>query len=175
MSKFGSLAADVSKPFIVELIDPSTDEPIRDKVGAAAFIAVWSADSERGRAFDKGRRKQLMLRIRQSRTGKVDPDDALEENIAKCATLTDRWYLVDRLTGEPIVVPCDADNAADLYSAPGMGWLFQQVWGGAINPSNFLPKPSKPSASTPRPSSAADENSTMEARSESIRPAPRDS
>jgi hypothetical protein len=175
MNKFGSLAADVSKPFIVELIDPSTDEPIRDKGGKIAFVAVWSADSERGRAFDKGRRKQLMLRIRQSRTGKVEPDDALEENIAKCATLTDSWYLVDRLTGEPIIVPCDADNAADLYSPPGLGWLFQQVWGGAINPANFLPKPSKISASTPRPSSEAVDGSTMARASASTRPALRDS
>lgn len=152
-SKFGNLSADVSKPFIVELIDPSTEDVIRDKAGKAAFISIWSSDSEFGRAFDKQKRKDLMLRIRKSRTGKIDPDDALEENIAKCAALTDSWYLVDRVTGEPIDVPCTAENAADLYSPPGMGWLFVQPWVGANDAANFLPKPSKNSAPTQTPSS----------------------
>lgn len=142
-SKFGSLAADVSAPFKVELIDPATEEVIRDKQGTAAHIMVWSADSERGRAFDKTKRKELMLRIRQSRTGKVEQDDQLELNIAKCAVLTDGWYLVDRLTGDPIDVPCTVDNAADLYSPPGMGWIFLQPWVAANDAANFLPKPSK--------------------------------
>ena len=152
-SKFGSLAADVSKPFVVELIDPSTEEVIRDKSGKAAFIAVWSSDSEKARQFDKAKRKDLMLRIKKSRTGKVEPDDALEENIAKLAVLTQDWYLVDRLTGEPIDVPCTPESAADLYSPPGMGWLFVQPWVGANDAANFLPKPSKNSAPMPSPSS----------------------
>ncbi len=152
--KFGNLAADVSKPFMVELIDPSTEEVIRDASGKAAFIAVWSADSDQARKYDKAKRKDLMLRIKKSRTGKVDPDDALEENIAKLAVLTDSWYLVDRVTGEVIDVPCTPENAADLYSPPGMGWLFVQPWVGANDAANFLPKPSKSSANTPSPSSA---------------------
>ncbi len=151
--KFGNLAADVSKPFVVELIDPSTEEVIRDATGKAAFIAVWSADSDQGRKYDKAKRKDLMLRIKKSRTGKVDPDDALEENIAKLAVLTDSWHLVDRVTGEVIDVPCTPENAADLYSPPGMGWLFVQPWVGANDAANFLPKPSKSSANTPNPSS----------------------
>lgn len=152
-SKFGNLAADVSKPFVVELIDPSTEDVIRDKQGKAAFIAVWASDSARGREFDKAKRKDLMLRIKKSRTGKVEPDDALEENIAKLSVLTDSWYLVDRLTGEQIDVPCTPENAADLYSPPGMGWLFVQPWVGANDAANFLPKPSKNSAPMPSPSS----------------------
>lgn len=153
MNKFASLAADVSRPFRVELIDPATDEVIRDKDGKASYIDVWSADGERARAFDKADRKTLMLRIKQARNGKVDPDDALEKNIAKCAALTDSWYLVDRLSGEPIDVPCTMENAADLYSPPGMGWIFLQPWIAANDVVNFLPKPSKPSTDTPKPSS----------------------
>lgn len=153
-NKFGNLAADVSKPFVVELINPATEDVIRDKSGKAAFIAVWSADSERGRAFEKAKRKDLMLRIKKSRTGKVDPDDALEENIAKCAALTESWYLVDIVTGDPIDVPCTPEDAADLYSPPGMGWLFVQPWVGANDAANFLPKPSKISATTPSGASA---------------------
>ncbi len=154
-NKFGSLAADVSAPFKVELIDPATDEVIRDAAGKAAYIAVWSADSEKGRAFDKGKRKELMLRVRQSRTGKVDQDDALEQNIAKCAVLTDGWYLVDRVTGEAIDVPCTPENAADLYSPPGMGWIFVQPWVAANDAANFLPKPSKPSSGMPNGASGS--------------------
>lgn len=152
-NKFASLAADVSKPFRVELIDPVTEEVIRDKDGKAAYIEVWASDGEKGRAFDKADRKALMLRVKQSRNGKVDPDDALEKNIAKCAALTAGWYLVDRLTLEPIDVPCTAENAADLYSPPGMGWIFVQPWVAANDVANFLPKPSKPSTGTPKPSS----------------------
>lgn len=152
-NKFASLAADVSKPFRVELIDPATEDVIRDKEGKASYIDIWAADGEKGRAFDKADRKALMLRIKQSRSGKVDPDDALEKNIAKCAVLTHDWYLVDRLTGDVIDVPCTAENAADLYSPPGMGWLFIQPWVAANDAANFLPKPSSNSAPMPSPSS----------------------
>ncbi|WP_158669510.1 hypothetical protein [Bradyrhizobium guangdongense] len=171
MNKFASLAADVSKPFRVELIDPVTEEVIRDNsksvvdptdpdglrmVGKAAYIEIWAADGEKGRAFDKADRKALMLRIKQARNGKVEPDDALEKNIAKCAALTASWYLVDRLTGEPIDVPCTVENAADLYSPPGMGWIFVQPWVAANDVANFLPRPSKSSTATQKPSSEPD-------------------
>lgn len=158
MSKFASLAADVSKPFRVELIDPVTDEPIRDKNGKVAFIDVWSTDGPQARAFGKAKRKELNLRIKQSRNGKVEPDDQLEENIALTALLTAGWHLVDRLTGEPIDVACTAEDAADLYSPPGMGWIFQQAFIGASSTANFLPKPLKISAGTQNQSSGQGES-----------------
>lgn len=153
MSKFGSLVADVTKPYRVELIDPSTDDVIRDKAGNPAFISIWAADSEQAREHGKQKRKELNLRIKQSRNGKVEPDDALEANMATAAFLTDDWYLVDRLTREKIDVPCTHENAADLYSPPGMMWIFVQVWTEANNAANFLPKPPKLSPDTPKPSS----------------------
>ncbi len=153
MSKFSSLEAVVSKPFRVELIDQTTEDVIRDKAGAAAYIEVWAADSERARQFGKQKRKELNLRIKQSRNGKVEPDDALEANIALGAALTADWYLVDRLSRDPIDVPCTLDNAIDLYSPPGMMWIFQQVWVEANNAANFLPKPPTTSPDTPKPSS----------------------
>lgn len=140
-NRFASLAADVSKPFRVELIDPTTDEVITDKDGKVAYIDIWAADGDQGRAFDKADRRSLMLRVKQSRNGKVDPDDQLDKNIAKCAALTAGWYLVDRLTKEPIDVPCTVENAADLYSPPGMGWIFMQPWVASNNAANFLQRP----------------------------------
>ncbi len=152
-NKFGSLLADVDKPYRVELIDPTTEDVIRDKAGRAAYIDIWAADSEQARQFGKQKRKELNLRIKQSRNGKVEPDDALEANLAMGASLTADWYLVDRLSRDPIDVPCTPENAADLYSPPGMMWIFQQVWGEANNAANFLRKPPKISADTPKPSS----------------------
>ena len=152
MNKFGSLAVDVSAPFRVELIDPATDDVIRDRDGRAAYISVWSADSEQARQYGRQKRKDLNLRIKQSRNGKVEPDDALESNIALCAALTADWYLVDRLSREQLDVPCTPENAVDLYSPPGMGWLFTQVFVEANNAANFLPKPPKPSPDTRKPS-----------------------
>jgi hypothetical protein len=152
-NKFGSLIADVAKPFRVELIDPTTEDVIRDKNGTAAYIDVWAADSDQARQYGKQKRKELNLRIKQSRNGKVEPDDALEANMAMCAVLTTGWYLVDRLSREPIDVPCTPENAADLYSPPGMGWLFVQPWSEANNAANFLQKPPTISPTTPKPSS----------------------
>jgi hypothetical protein len=152
-NKFGSLAADVAKPFRVELIDPTTEDVIRDKAGNAAYIDVWASDSEQARQFGKAKRKELNLRIKQSRNGKVEQDDALEANIAMCAVLTAGWYLVDRLSREPLDVPCTPENAADLYSPPGMGWIFVQVWSEANSAANFLQKPETISLDTQKPSS----------------------
>src|SRR5260221_14208613 len=146
MSKFGSLVADVSAPFKVSIIDPITDLPITDSSGKRCYISVWASDSARSRAYEKQRRKDLVLRVKQSRNGQVEPDDALEQNIAKCAHLVDSWYLVDRVSGEAIDVPCTPENAADLLSEPGTGWIFLQVWVEANSAANFLPKPAAPSA-----------------------------
>lgn len=169
-NKFASLVADVSKPFRVEIIDPATEDVIRDKDGNPFYIDIWASDGVQGRAYDKAKRKDLALRVKQSRTGKVEQDDALEANIAKCAALTAGWYLVDRLTGEVIDVPCTPENAVDLYSPPGMGWLFIQPWVGSNDTANFLPKPSKNSAPTPSPSSEAAGNSATAPVRPSIQP-----
>jgi hypothetical protein len=150
MSKFGNLTkTEVAKPYRVELIDPVTNEVIVDKAGRKAFIDVYSTDSEKARGYDKAKRKDLMLRIRQSRTGVVEPDDALEENIAKCSVLTAAWHLVDPVTREPLKVDCSPEDAADLYSPPGMAWLFLQPWVAANHAANFLPPRPRPSVLTP--------------------------
>lgn len=136
MSKFGGLAASVSAPHRVELIDPITDQPIRDKKGNPAYIDVLSTDSAEGRAFDAGERKKFSERAVKGRAGELP--DQLDLNIAKAARLTKGWHLVDPETSEAIDVPCNADNAAELYSEPGMNWLFTQVWVAAANTANFM-------------------------------------
>jgi hypothetical protein len=149
MGKFGSLAAAPADVHRVEIIYPATDKPIRDKDGNLAWIEVLPSDGEAGRAFDKEERAAAFRRARRSRSG-VDEVDQLEQNIAKCAALTKAWYLVDPVSLEKIDVPCTAENAKELYSAPGMNWLFIQPWVAANDAANFM-KRSAP-GSTPTPS-----------------------
>jgi hypothetical protein len=153
-NKFGQLAAATSETFRVELIDALTDTVIKDKAGKVAFIEVMSADSEVGRKFDKEQRAIFRRKQMKSRNGIVEGDDQLEENINKCAVLTKAWYLVDPATREEIAVPCTAENAVELYSAPGMNWLFLQPWVAAQNAANFIKRSARTSTTSPSENSA---------------------
>lgn len=146
-SKFAALAANVADTYRVELIDPITDATLTDKDGNPAYIEVLSVDSETGRAFDAEARKRAFRAARKSRTGMPDDIDQLEENQQKLAKLTKGWRLVDPNTREIIDVPCNAAHAAELYSEPGMNWLFVQVWSGAANAGNFMKRTSTASSS----------------------------
>jgi hypothetical protein len=146
-SKFAALAADVSASFKVELRDPRTDMVLRDGDGNASYIDVLSTDCERAREFEKGKRKDLRQRIMRSRTGTIDTSDQIEDNIALLSILTVGWHLVD-LRGEVIDIPCTPDNAAELYSEPGLAYVFNAVWFAANSVANFLPAGSPTSSAT---------------------------
>jgi hypothetical protein len=151
MSKFGNLAANVSEAFRVPIIDALTDEVLRDKDGREAYIEVLAADSVEGRAFDRERTQVYRKKAARTRGGVPDVDQ-FEENAAKCAALTKGWYLVDPITKEPIDVACNRQNALELYTEPGMHWLFVQPWVAANDAANFIKSSSK--ASTPLPSTS---------------------
>lgn len=155
MSKFGALAANVSQGFKVVLIDPLTDLPIKDASGKEAFVEVLSADSEKGRAFENERAKQFNRRMMRGRAAQEEGEDQRQNNIAKLAALTASWHLVDPATKSVIDVPCSEANATELYSEPGMGWLFMQAWLGANETANFIKRSSKTSSPSPSTSSAA--------------------
>ena len=148
-SKFGGLAASVSDTFRVELIDPITDDVLRDRDGNAAYIDVLSTDSEAGRAFDAEARKRAFRSARKSRTGMPDDIDQVEENQQKLARLTKGWRLVDPTTREVLDVPCTQANALELYGEAGMSWLFVQVFAGAANAGNFMKRGSTSSLPSP--------------------------
>jgi hypothetical protein len=154
MSKFGSLAARVSETFHVELIDPVTQEAIRDQAGNAAFIEVLSADSEEGRAFDRERAVVFRKQAARTRSAALETIDQFEENIAKCARLTRGWHLVDPATQDVLDVKFSRENARELYSEPGMNWLFMQVWVAANDAANFMRRSSTTSMSSPSIASA---------------------
>ena len=138
VSKFAAMAADVTTPYRVELRDPRTDMVLRDPDGDAAYIDVLSTDSAAAREFEKGKRKDLRQRIMRSRTGALDASDQIEDNIALLALLTVSWRLVD-LRGEIIDLPCTPENAAELYSEPGLAYVFNAVWFAANSVANCLP------------------------------------
>lgn len=157
MSKFGNLAANTSEVFRVEIIDATTDEVLRDKEGKASYIEVLAADSVEGRAFDRDR--QQVFRKKAARTRGGMPDfDQLEENVAKCAALTKGWYLVDPVTREKIDVDCTRANALELYSVPGMHWLFIQPWVALNDAANFIRSSSRSSTPSPSTNSEASGN-----------------
>lgn len=149
MGKFGSLTAAPADVYRVEIIYPVTDKPLKDKDGNVCWIEVLPSDGPEGRAFDKDERSAAFMRAKRSRSG-VDVVDQLDVNVGKCAALTRAWYLVDPETLEKIDVPCTVENAKELYSAPGLNWLFIQPWVAANDAANFM-KRSAP-ASTPTPS-----------------------
>lgn len=143
MSKFGALAAAVSETFRVTIIDPATDQPLKDRDGKEAFIEVISFDSDKGLAFDKSKRTSQVQRAMRG-ASRVAQDDPLDEMQAKLAHVTVSWHLVDPETLEPIDVPCNEQNALELYTANGMQWLYRQVFVGANETANFMKRPSRP-------------------------------
>lgn len=140
MGKFGALAADISKPFRVYLLDPVTDQRIKDKDGNEAYVEVYSIiDSDRAIQFDKEHRTSLARRARRTE----DEDNIRDFNAAKLARLTAGWHLVDPATGETIEVDCTEANAEELYSDPGAGWVFRQALLGASDTANFFTRSPK--------------------------------
>lgn len=153
-NKFAALAADVSQLFKVELIDPITDKPIEDKEGRKAFVEVLSLESPEGLAFDKEQRSVYRRKQMKSRNGQAEPSDSLEENQRKLAALTRGWHLVDPATREVMDVPCSVENAFELYSSPGLNWIYTPVFVEAANAANFMKRASVNSSTTPSTPSA---------------------
>lgn len=152
-SKFAALAANVSDTYRVELIDPITDDVLRDKDGNPAYIDVLSTESEPGREYDAETRKRDRRAAMKSRNGMPDDVDQVERNQQKVARLTTGWHLVDPATREVLDVPCTRANALELYSEPGMNWLFVQVWAGAADAGNFM---KRKTSSSPSPSTSSE-------------------
>lgn len=143
MSKFGSLSASADVPFRVVLIDPKTDEPLKDTSGAEAFVNIISVQSEIGRKFDRERQKVITRRAMRNRNQDLIDDDQFEINIAKLARLTTSWHLVDPVSKEPLDVQYSYDAAVEFYKLPLAHSFFVQAWVAANEPANFMQSSSK--------------------------------
>ncbi len=117
MGKFSKLAAKVDQAFVQEILSPFTGEVLKDKNGKAAFVEVYSADSQIGRQYDRDQRLAFNTK---AKTGDIEIQDQFDANIAKCAALTKSWHLVDPTTLDPIDEPCTitAEESAEVESLP---------------------------------------------------------
>ncbi len=117
MSKFGSLGAG-AKPFRVFI--KLDGKQIIDKNGKAFFVDVHAEDGAVGRRFD---REQRDVNLALAKEGQESPTQT-EINYAKCAALTDSWYL------------------------PLTTWIWGQAWVAAVNHANFIKRSAKGSTPT---------------------------
>ena len=133
MSKFAGLAVQADKPSRMTVRHPGTGQPLRDKDGNEAWIDLLSADSA------AGLRQQRAIRDRRlaGHARRLKAEDMDREGAELLAALTTGWSLV-ALDGAPIDVPCNAGNAAELYSIPELLWLREQVDQYVADRGNFL-------------------------------------
>lgn len=145
MSKFAGLEIAVDKPQRLYLLHPNTRQPLRtrpNKAGEAeaAWVDIYSSDSKAARDHQREvQRRRLNMRGR----GRISPEELEAEAVDLLAALTVDWRLVS-LDGAPIDVPFSGDNARELYAAPALAWIREQVDEFASDRANF-PQPSSPS------------------------------
>jgi hypothetical protein len=142
-SQFAGLAANISEPFRMTIINPLSDDVLRDSEGQEAYVEFMSADSEAGRKID---RLQSLQAVRKLRSGRnlMDEEDLTEAQIDKLVALTVAWYLVD-LDGRAIDVPYSVENARELWRAAELAWLRRQAWVFVNTAGNFIKRPPKTS------------------------------
>lgn len=134
MSKFAGLALDTETPRRMTIRHPATGEPLRALDGREAFIdllALSSATAQKARSVIQQRRIENRVR-------RVTVEEAEAEAMQVLAACTKAWFLVG-LDGAPIDVPCSADTALELYTAPGLRFVAEQATRFADEAGNFLP------------------------------------
>lgn len=122
-SKFGAMALDTEKPVRMVIRHPKTNLPLRDNDGTEAFIDLMSSDSD---AAVKAKRTVTNGRLAMRNRSKLTSERLETEAAELLAALTKAWYLVG-LDGSVVDTPCNHQNAVDLYTAPEMAWLREQV------------------------------------------------
>lgn len=132
MSKFAGLGLAVDEPKRMTLLHPVTRQPIRDGEGVA-YIDLHSSDSQIAR---KHNREIQQRRLNMRGRGRLSTHEIEAEGIDLLAALTVSWRLLT-LDGQPIDVPCNEDNARDLYSAPELAWVKEQADEFAADRANF--------------------------------------
>lgn len=150
MSKFSGMGVPVAKPARMTIMHPTTNEPLVDKDRKPAWIDVYSADSDRAKAF---RRNATQRRIDGKGRVGVTALALEKDDNGLLAELTAGWHLVDITTGEVIDVPFSTQTARELYAEPEMTWLRDQVDTFAVARGNFLKPSAKGSDGTPNTNS----------------------
>lgn len=133
MSKFAALAVQADAPARMTILHPVTGEPLVDADGSPAWIDVHSADS----AAAQKHHRAVQNRRLQSRARKITAEELEAEGIDLLAALTAGWRLLG-LDGTPLDIPCNRQNAAELYAEPSAAWIREQVNAFAADRGNFL-------------------------------------
>jgi hypothetical protein len=141
-SKFAGLALEVEKPSRMTIMHPLTNAPLRDKDGQEAWIELYSSDSDPARKHQRSaQRRRLASAGRRGRV-KVTPEEMEADGIDMLVAITAGWNLLD-LSGKPLKVEFNQDNARELYAEPGMSWLVEQIDTFASERENFSKASSK--------------------------------
>lgn len=135
MSKFAGLALAVDKPSRLELRRPDDNSLLMDKDGNVAYIDLLSTDSTKAKAFEK----QVFARRQRAGTKNPSADEIEATVVERDAELTAGWYLVG-LNGEHIDVPCNKQNAMELYREPATAWIRDLVRDYMNERGNFIEK-----------------------------------
>lgn len=121
-SKFAGLGLAVDAPTRMTILHPITRQPLRDDEGNEAWIDLLAADSPQGRAHDRTVLDN-QLRTGGRRLSSETMDAQVTEKLAK---LTKGWRLLD-LSGNPIDIECNQQNARELYAEEVLSWLRNEV------------------------------------------------
>lgn len=135
-SKFAGLELAVDKPQRLTLLHPNTRQPLRDKKGEEAWIDLYSADSDVARKHNRAIQRRLLNVSARGQRIKRTPEELEAEGLDLLVALTTGWRLVS-LSGDHMDVPFTAENARELYGAPSMAWLREQVDEFAADRGNF--------------------------------------
>lgn len=133
MSKFEGLGLSTDTPSKMILVHPVTRQPLRDEDGNEGYIDLYSSDSDVARKYD---REVTRRRLNQRGQIRLSPEELEAEGLDKLAALTAGWNLV-ALNGKKLDVPCNTQNARELYSIPSMTWIRDQVNEFAVDRANF--------------------------------------
>lgn len=131
-TKFAGLEIPVDKPQKMVLVHPSTRQPLRDDKGDA-YIELHSSDSEVARKHNRAIQRR---RLAQRGRGRITPEELEAEATELLAALTTGWHLVT-LDGQSLDVPFSIENARELYAAPSLAWIREQVDEFASDRGNF--------------------------------------
>lgn len=135
MSKFDALALPVDAASRMIVKHPVSNQPLRGDDGKEAYIDLLSLDSQKAQAFDRTAGDRRLERLARGRSIPQSAEFEAEQT-ERMALLTTGWLLLG-LDGTPVDVEFNEQNARELYAAPQMLWLRQQVFLFQGNLANF--------------------------------------
>jgi hypothetical protein len=137
LGALASVAADVSKPARMEVINVDTEKPLTDADGQPCWIDFYSADSEAGRKLDRERSAAAVRKFRSGRNRVDDGEDPVDVQVETLSALAAGWYF------GPDAEEFSASAARKLFADPAFAWLRKQAYVFVNAEANFIKSSSK--------------------------------